>query len=481
MIGMYWAMRSPVCRISGERLFPGRCDCAVVANDAKTSCLKRPALRIVLFIGIFLILFAPTLWLFSNHPDHRVYQMIGGFYEEPEDSLDGVYIGSSTVYAFWNPMVAWNNYGLAIYPYSSGSQPFYATEYIIREVRKTQPDAVCVVNLNSVDGGELSAADIHNLVNYMPDSPNRDALIDALSDLIGYSQIERLEFRVPWLRARAYWLDYITNGFFPELDGLKGTSRYPTYLYSGVDISSSYILSDAQSDTPAELEACIDHLLDYCDEEQVRVLFVAVPRAEVSEASLGRINTVCEMIEARGYDVLYLTDKAGELGLDLTQDYYNEKHTNIHGAIKFTNCISEYLVENYGLSPRSGDARSDSWDAAWDAYAAEIAPAVLDFELDAAHRDFSLAAPRELRAAADEGGVIVEWSAVEGADGYALYRKAGDDGPWEAVSAFQTQTRYMDADCLPGTQYTYTAVPVRTLRGERCYGNFSYGGASILR
>ena len=94
---------------------------------------KRYSLRVVLFITIFLILFITLLWLFSNHPDHRIYQMIGGFYEEPEDSLDGVYIGSSNCYAFWNHLVAWENYGIAVYPYASGSQPFYAAEYLIRD------------------------------------------------------------------------------------------------------------------------------------------------------------------------------------------------------------------------------------------------------------------------------------------------------------------------------------------------------------
>jgi len=419
------------------------------------------------------------LWLFSCHPEQRNYQMIGGFYEEPENSLDGVYVGSSNCYAFWNPLVAWENYGLAIYPYASGSQPFHATEYIIREARKTQPDAVYIVNLNSVDADDWSAGSIHLLVNYMPESKIKDALIEYLGSLIGYSRIDNLEFHFPWIRSREYWLDYLENGFFPELDGLKGTMRYGDYLKTYTDIADAYILSDARADIPNELTECIDSLLDYCDAENVNVLFVSVPRAETSENTLGRINTVSDMIRARGYDVLHLTDKAGEMGLDLTQDYYNSKHTNIHGAIKYTNYLSEYLIENYGLENKHGNERYSSWDKAWDTYAKGVSPGILDIELDASHRDYSLAAPEALEAKSDENGAIaVEWNAVEGAQAYALYRKAGYTSPWELVSAHQTATSYSDSDCVDGIEYYYTVVPVRDADGEAYYGNFHYRGVS---
>lgn len=451
----------------------------IVVTETNKKENKRYRQRIIIFVGIFLILFAAMLWLFSNHPDHRTYQMIGGFYEEPENSLDGVYVGSSNCYAFWNPLVAWNNYGLTIYPYSSGSQPFYATEYIIREARKTQPDAVYIVNLNSVEADDMDMNAIHNLINYMPESKIKDELIDYLGGLLGCSRIENLEFRFPWIRTREYWLDYLKKGFSPELDGLKGTMRYGDYLKTYTDITDAYILSDAQADIPNELTECINSLLDYCDAENVNVLFVSVPRAEESETALGRINTVCDMIRTRGYDVLYLTDKAERVSLDLSQDYYNNEHTNIHGAIKYTNYLSEYLIENYGLENKHGNELYSSWDNAWDIYAKGVSPGILDIELDAAHRDYALAAPEGLEAKSDGSGAIaVEWNAVEGAHAYAVYRKAGYTSPWELVSAHQATTSYLDSDCTDGIECYYTVVPVRDADGEAFYGNFYYRGVS---
>lgn len=443
--------------------------------------IKRYCFRIILFIGIFLILFIVMSWLFSNHPDYRTYQMIGGFYEEPENSLDGVYIGSSNCYTFWNPLVAWNNYGLTIYPYASASQPFYATEHIIREARKTQPDALYIVNLNAVDANDLRSRNIHYLINYMPESEIKSEIIDHLSDMIGYSKFERLEFRFPWIIFRENWLNYIRKGFFPELEGLKGTYKSGSYLKTSIDISDLYLLTDAVADIPVEIEDSVNSLLDYCDEEKLEVLFVSVPRAEKSETALERINTVTNMIQSRGYDVLYLTDNVEDIGIDLSQDYYDNKHTNIHGSIKFTNYLSEYLTENYDMEDHRGDDFYSSWNSAWNIYAEGISPGILDIELDTAHRDYSLSLPQHLHAKSDGSEIAVTWNPVEEADGYTVYRKAGYYSPWEEVSGLQTQTSYSDSNCSDEIEYYYTVVPVRVIDGENHYGNFSYSGISITR
>ncbi|MBR2698200.1 MAG: hypothetical protein IKE76_06360, partial [Clostridia bacterium] len=94
---------------------------------------KTIVLRAVAFWALFALLLYPVTRVFAHYPDYRSYQTIGGFYEEADDSLDAVYLGSSNCYAFWNALVAWHNHGLAVYPYASPDQPFYATEYLVRE------------------------------------------------------------------------------------------------------------------------------------------------------------------------------------------------------------------------------------------------------------------------------------------------------------------------------------------------------------
>ena len=433
---------------------------------------KAVVLRCAAFWGIFALLFGLMARTLAHFPDYRSYQSIAGFYEEPADSLDAVYLGSSNCYAFWNAPVAWHNHGIAVYPYTSPSQPFYATEYLMREARKTQPNAMFIVNVNSVEADDLDATSIHYLVNYMPDSENKAALTNYLADLLDYSAIDKLEFRFPWMRMRELWYKRIEEGGVPALNGLKGASVYEQHLGQIEDISAEIVETDQRTPVPEALEAAVQSLLDYCDGEGVRALFVAVPRAEKDAEALGRINAVCDIIRARGYDVLDLTEGFDAVGLDLTQDYYESRHTNLHGSIKFTEYVSRYLVEHYGLEDRRA-AGSDGWDAAWARFAEIAAPWALDIELDAAPRDRELSAPLNLTAKTSDAQTVLRWDPVPGADGYAVYFKASDEDDW-AKSADTVETSFEDGVA----NHRYTVVPWRDANGEKIYGNFDYVGVS---
>ena len=430
--------------------------------------------RTVAFWAVFLVLFFLMTQAFSTFPDYRSYQSIGGFYLEEEGSLDAIYLGSSNCYAFWSAPVAWHNYGLKVYPYASPSQPFYALEYLIRETRKTQPDAMYIININSVESDDLTPNGIHYLINYMPESENRQALTNHLADLLGYNMIEKLEFRFPWLRMRELWLDRIKNGPVPEPDGLMGASTYEHFLEDSEDITARYLRSDRKKAIPMMLTESVIGLLDYCDEEGIRVLFVSVPRAEESEEALGRINAVRDIIRSHGRDVLDMNPIFAELSLDLTQDYYNDKHTNIHGSVKFTNYLCEYLIGHCGLRNRQG-GNSARWDEAWRRYAEIIAPWTLDIELDSRRRDSALPVPSGLTASAGgEASVRISWEAVPGADGYRVYRKTGKTGAWELLGE-TSETAFEDTG-LRKDETRYTVAAQRAANGEIYYGNFWYQG-----
>ncbi len=441
--------------------------------------MKRSILKIIAFTGIFILLFAAMTAVFSNHPDFRIAQSIRAFYDEPAGSLQGVYIGSSNCYAFWNALVAWKNHGLTVFPYSCASMPIYATEYVIREARKTQPDAVYIVNVNSVDYDDLDITHIYHIMSYMPESDLKAELRDHLCDLLGLTRSERMELYFPWIRMRQYWTEYLDEGILPRVDGLKGASYYDNFLSRTFDLTRRYKITEKRTPISDNQRACLEHLMDYCEAEGVKVLFVSVPRGERSAESLGRINTACDLIRARGHDLLYLTDQADAVHLDLSQDYYEIKHTNIHGSIKFTNYLSEYLIKTYGLEDRRGDPAYASWDAGLARYLEIIAPYVLDFELALGNRDFSLAAPRSVKVApAEAGRAEITWKPVKGAEVYCVYRKAGAKGAWERVGESEA-CALVDDDLADGAAYRYTVVPARRAGPGLMYGNFSTFGRSL--
>lgn len=461
---------------------------------------KNYIIKSVLFALIFILLFAYVSKVVTYPSDYRNYQWIGGFYEEEEESLDAVYIGSSNCYAFWNSMTAWDEYGIAVYPYSCNAMSFIATEYLIKETRKTQPDALFVVNVNTISETTVTIEKVHHLLDYMPFSLNKLELIDALADAGDFTTEERMECIVPMLRYHSRWSDLSEKDFNYEVNGMKGSSAYSTFLKTYVDITDRYVLTDETADVPETYAEALDSLLDYCDEEKVNVLFVTVPRAEKDEERLKQINKINELIEERGYDTLYLIDETEAIGLDITTDFYNRNHTNVHGSIKYTQYLSEYLIENYGFENKKGNEAYSSWDKGYEKYSKKIMPYVLDIELDSAHRDYTLSQPADLQAEVKTAEVPAEevqvsWKAVENADGYAVYRKEGTKGVWQQL-AVTDKTNYVDimtadenmesgetdvedTQTKSQTTYTYTVVPYCEESGEKYYGNFAYLGVSV--
>ena len=437
---------------------------------------KTQLLKVVCFCIIFTFLFGAVSKILTSTGDYRNYQWITGFYEEEDNSLDAVYIGSSTCYAFWNSLVGWNEYGIAIYPYASNDQPFEATEYLIKETRKTQSDAVFIVNIKMIeDDGTISTDRMHYLLDYIPSSITKLQLTNYLVEKANYSFSESLEFYLPVIRFHTRWSELTPKDFDYEVDGLKGASFYSTYLNDHEDLSSQYIVTDETNEIAESTIETLDSLLDYCEEEDINILFVTVPQVRKTEEEIKNINALAEYISARGFDVLSLLNEADEVGLDLTQDFYNYMHANIHGSIKYTHFLAKYLIENYGFEDKRGQEEYSDWDEGYTSYAAKISRSVLDIELDQEHRDYNLSAPTSLAVSSLDGDAKITWDGVDGAEGYAIYRNTTT---WELVD-YVYETSYIDETYEAGTSSSYRVVPFYETDGENYYGNFTYAGVSL--
>lgn len=427
---------------------------------------------------LFVLCFRPVARLFSQPEDRRNYQWVGGFYAEPEGSLDAVYIGSSNCYAFWNPLLAWESHGIAVYPYASNDQPFAVTAHLITEVRKTQPNALILVNLNSLRDTVINVNNMHYLLDNMPFSWNKLALTRHLCQEEGLSLGESMEFYLPIIRYHERWSELKQKDFDFTFNGLKGASNYSTHMQNSQDVTELYKFGTAPKTPEPAVVQMVDELLDYCDENQVNILFVTVPRAERDYDTVDEFLYLNQRIAERGYPVLDLMDKLQETGIEPAKDYYNDHHTNIHGSIKFTRYLADYLVANYGFGNKRGDARYESWEAGRKKYSGYMDGYVLDLEYDGSSRNYALEEPAALKAKKQEGTVVLTWQGVEGADGYAVYKKTGS-GRWKRAGETM-EAAWIDEAPAKESTITYRVVPMDTGdSGEIAYGKFAYKGISV--
>ncbi len=431
--------------------------------------------KIVSFVLIFLFLFQGVQKVFTADMSDREYRQMTMIYGEEENSLDAVYIGSSNTYAFWTSMVGFQEYGLRIMQYGCPAMPVNVSEYLIREARKTQPDALYLVTINTLAEEEIKDNVMHWLLDYMPFSKEKMVLTNHMTQLADLSLSDSLEYYVPMIRYHSRW-DSLVPGNFADLSENYKNSNSPHFWYHNIkDVSKNYKTTDEKMELPDGLKQSIESLLDYCDEEKVKVLFVIAPQARKNVDSIRQYNTITEMVTSRGYEVLDLLPKAEEMGIDASKDFYNELHTNVHGSLKFTHYLSQYLIENYGFEDKREDAQSASWREAWEEYKVDLAQAALDFEITNEKRDYDMPAVQSFVGTKAEDRNILTWNTVEKADGYAVYRKSGKEKPWKVIGE-TTDGLFEDTEIDGETDYIYTVVPFAEKAGEKIYGDFKYNG-----
>lgn len=329
--------------------------------------------RLFSFLILTYVIYTRISLIFCFQNDKRNYHWIAGFNEEKADSLDAVFIGSSATYAFWSAPVAFENYGITVRPLCCNSQPFAASKYLIADARKKHPDALYIVPVNTLNANYDNPSTLHYLLDYLPFSINKLKLTWKLADLGDYSYEDRLEFYVPLIRYHSDWQNLTTDNFNFSFEPYKGGSTYNTFLIFRNSITDKYVRSEeikTLSDTNYEI---ITDLLEYCEHENVHVLFVTMPRVG-SKDEIEEYNAAEELIASHGFPVLDMMHEPEAFGLDLSADYYNKKHTNIHGAIKVTNYISEYLIENYGFTDKRSLEEYNDWIKAVDSYHEVIDP-----------------------------------------------------------------------------------------------------------
>ncbi len=445
-------------------------------TSVKKSSKGKYIIKSVIFVLICCILLGVVSRIVTVNTANYEYALMTSIYKEPEDSLDAVYIGSSNCFVFWNSLVAFEEYGITVLPFASNSQPINAAEYLIKEAVKTQPNSLYIVNVNSLVENDLNDYGMHKLLDYLPFSLNKLKLTNYITGLANLTAEEKAEYYFPLIRYHSSWNELVSGNFSNKFVDYKNSSTHPNYLNVISDVADKFTPSTERSEISDVLKSSIISLLDYIKETDLNVMFVTVPQARGNEEDTKKYNTLNDMIASYGYPTLDLLNGVENTGIDFSTDCYNQCHTNIHGSLKFTHYLAEYLVENYNFADKRNEPNYDSWNKAFERYQKYLDRTVLDFEIDNGSRDYTLSAAENIAAENKDTQNQITWSASNNAAGYKVYRKVDDK--WSLIASTEN-LYYFDIEIEAEKDYTYTVVPFTTKGEEIYYGNFSYTGVSV--
>ncbi len=471
--------------------------------------------KAALFVALLVVTLAGLQHLFLVGPfssNERVGRdNHASFRAQAANTLDVVYVGASNVYSFWQAPLAWDRYGLASQSYANWSMPPAAIRYIIQECRKTQPNALYVVNINNFrDEGSSKVEHCHWSIDDLPLSMDKVHLVQDLCEQNGYGLDEAIELLFPLLSFHSTWSDLQSEDFAPRYADVGGAATNARH-FSTVNVADEF-------DTYAEMKEnladygpfdeesfkheSIEDLIDYCKREEVSILFVLQPQAITDPETLYRLDGLCDIVKDAGMDIVDMSDPHTS-NLNPYTDFWNQEHTNSHGSIKYTDYLAKYITDHYVIPDRRGDDHYEGWDETADRYKTFLMTHnVRDFEFDLP------AYQEDLRAYNPSATnmhlyVSLSWEPAYEADEYLVYRQhvANIENPssvedldeyaWECIATLPGDaTSYIDKDiyekkplvslgmgltddtAISTQQYDYTIIPLLHREDGTVYGSY---------
>ena len=294
---------------------------------------------------------------------------IDGFYAEPEDTIDVIFLGSSHANAAFAPAQMWREQGFTGYVLYSWSQPMWVSYHYAVEAFKRQTPRVVVLEGFGLCYGTtyMTPADVDGTSDdyslRIPPSLNRAALAVAMSRCQQnsppfYRYLPMLRYHTRWKSLTAedftwFFQDHATTG--KGYGPLQTVEEFPVPILEG-----------EPEETPIypQAEEYLYKLIALCRKKDVPLVFVVTPY-ETSGAEYGVFRRAARICAENGVPVLdYNTPGGRDIGFDYATDLADHAHVNTAGAQKISTDLAAYLAEHYGMPDKRGDAAYAAWDEA---------------------------------------------------------------------------------------------------------------------
>lgn len=284
------------------------------------------------------------------------------FYEQEDESVDLLVMGSSHAFVGVDPGLLWEEFGIPSYDLGGGAQPFWNTYYFLKEALKTQKPRLVVLDAFAATFTEEYGDNGRAVSNTFGLKWSRDKIEamklsappDMLSSfLLGYCQYHS--------RSRELSReDFMKNkGDDAKYGDWKGS-------YISTNVNAQEWPADTQTEeriamTP-KTEEWYRKTIELAQSSGLPLLIVVNPYPGITVYHQAFYNTAADIAAEYGVPFVNFNQDFDALDLDPATGYYDSHHMNIWGSREFTSQLGRYLKEHYDLPDRRGDPGYQSWE-----------------------------------------------------------------------------------------------------------------------
>lgn len=303
-------------------------------------------MRVIIFILCFTVLFFGVSNILERKNLEGNWNMtlkVGGFYNEPVDSLNVMFFGSSHMYCSIDPRMLEDQTGLKSYVFATQQQPLWISYHYLKEALKLQNPETVVLEVHMVVQEDAYADEgtLHSAINPIQLSKNKVEMVYA-----AVPPGERRNYILDIFKYHDRWEELTREDYtlahFDERDPLKGFVRLEavTVIESRDELESVVAVAEPMDKSMAYLEKFIE----LSREEGFELILIKAPsNATVEEKKL--YNAVEVLAAEEGITYVDFNMHYEPLGLDMTTDFYDRRHLNVNGVAKFVPYFGMFLME----------------------------------------------------------------------------------------------------------------------------------------
>lgn len=284
------------------------------------------------------------------------------FYQEEDNSIDLLVMGSSHAFENINTGVLYDSYGIAAYVLAGSVQPYWSTYFYLIEALKTQSPKLIVLDAYaSAFGSDYSdhSRIIKNTLGIrdwalryraLQVAAPRESFYDYLFDYrLWHSRYTEL--------GASDFADYYQQPHWKYYKGLGMNFSTKTFERPEVDEVDSVLPLRKKSET------YLRKIIELCQQEDIPLLLVKSPQV-LSENEKKQYNMTGQIAQEYGVPFVDFNSSRyyDEMGLDFSKDYADAGHLNYRGNVKYTNALAEEILSRYELPDRRGEAGYESWE-----------------------------------------------------------------------------------------------------------------------
>ncbi len=322
------------------------------------------AVQVLLFLLLLFCLLWKAEQILKLDMGHRGTDNVNGFYAEPENSIEVLFIGSSTMFCTADPLVLYEEYGITSYDFGSSAQPFELSLLYMQEALKTQKPKVIMLEVLSI-GNELDTNKADNLNYGLTDLPFSKEKAAGIYDMFRQDKGAGLSYLIPMVQYKDRWQELTREDFTDKESGYdprnytKGAYTPDLVAASPLDFSSYY--EEEPFAIPEQNLEIFDRMVKLCEENDIALVLFKSPNVGWNIGQTKAVQALCEEYDLPFIDFFSLME---ELGIDPAADFRDNSHLNRYGSRKASVYLGEYLTQRYDLGNYLATDSINSWDIA---------------------------------------------------------------------------------------------------------------------